>query len=291
MKKPRLSALALAFATIAASAALLGASTTAHADLDLPRPSPFAKVWQVVGLTEITVDYSSPGVKGRKIWGGLVPYDQMWRAGANAATKVTFSKDVTFAGKPVPAGAYALFVMPGKSEWTVILNKKADQGGIMRDYKSDQDLLRVQLKPQASPFRERLAYLVTNFTDDKASLDLEWEKLRLSIPIGMSTATQALANIQSAVDNSWRTYASAARYMLENKKDFDAGLKYIDQSLALKEDWFNLWIKAQLLAAKKNFKEATALADRSLQLGQKDPPGFFAQDEVKKALAEWKKKI
>jgi len=161
----------------------------------------------------------------------------------------------------------------------------------MRDYKADQDLLRVQLKPKAAPFRERLAYLVTDFTDDKASLDLEWEKLRLSIPIGLATATQAAANIQNAVDNTWRTYANAARYMLENKKDFDGGLKYIDQSLALKEEWFNLWIKAQLLAGKKNFKEAHALADRSFQLGQKDPPGFFAKDEVTKALAEWKKKI
>jgi len=280
-----------AFATCAGLAVLLAASSPARADLDLPRPSPFAKVWQVVGLTEITVDYSSPGVKGRKIWGGLVPYDQMWRAGANSATKVTFSKDVTFAGKPVPAGSYAFFLIPGKSEWTVVLNKKAEQGGTMRDYKADQDLLRVQLKPKPAPFRERLAYLVTDFTDDKANLDLEWDKLRLSIPIGLATATQAAANIQNAVDNTWRTYANAARYMLENKKDFDGGLKYIDQSLALKEEWFNLWIKAQLLAGKKNFKEAHALADRSFQLGQKDPPGFFAKDEVTKALAEWKKKI
>src|SRR5262245_50315964 len=119
------------------AAVVIAAAPGARADLDLPRPSPFAKVWQVVGLTEITVDYSSPGVKGRKIWGGLVPYDQMWRAGANSATKVTFSRDVTFAGKPEPAGTYSFFVIPGKSEWTVILNKKADQTGTGRDYKQD----------------------------------------------------------------------------------------------------------------------------------------------------------
>ena len=90
----------------------LSLAGAARADLDLPRPSPFAKVVQTVGLTDITVDYSSPGVKGRKIWGGVVPYDKMWRAGANHATKVTFSRDVTFAGKPVPAGTYAFFVIP-----------------------------------------------------------------------------------------------------------------------------------------------------------------------------------
>jgi hypothetical protein len=291
MKQPPLPRPVVAFVASATLAILFAASSPARADLELPRPSPFAKVWQVVGLTEITVDYSSPGVKGRKIWGGLVPYDQMWRAGANSATKVTFSRDVTFAGKPVPAGAYAFFVVPGKAEWTVVLNKKADQAGIGRDYKSELDLLRVQLKPKAAPFRERLAYMVTDFTDDTASLDLEWEKLKLSIPIGLATSAQAMTNIQTAVDGTWRTYANAARYMLDTKKDYDAGLKYIDQSLALKEDWYNLWIKASLLAAKKNFKEAYALADRAYQLGQKDGPGFFAQDEVKKALAEWKKKL
>ena len=265
------------------------ASRVARADLDLPRPSPFAKMSQVVGLTEITVDYSSPGVKGRKIWGGLVPYDQMWRAGANTATKITFSKDVTFAGKPVPAGTYAFFVIPGKSEWTVILNKKADQAGTGRDYKQDQDLLRAGVKPKAAPFRERLAYEITDFSDDKATLSLEWEKVQLPIPIALATGSQAMANIQAAIDGTPRTYANAARYMLESKKDYDTGLKYADQAIALKEDWYNLWIKAQLLAAKGNHKEATALAERADQLGQKDGPGYFAQSEVKKAIADWSK--
>jgi len=271
------------------AAAFLFAAPAARADLELPRPSPFAKVWQVVGLTEITVDYSSPGVKGRKIWGGLVPYDQMWRAGANTATKVTFSKDVTFADKKVPAGTYAFFVIPGKTTWTVILNKKADQAGTGRDYKQEDDLLRVTVHPKAAPFRERLAYLVTDFTDDKASLDLEWEKLRLSIPITVDTTNQALASIKNAVDNTWRTYANAARYMLENKKDYDAGMKLVDQSLALKEDWFNVWIKAQLQAAKGGVKDARATGEHAYELGKKDN-NFFLEGEIKTKLAEWKKK-
>jgi Protein of unknown function (DUF2911) len=261
----------------------------ARADLDLPRPSPFAKVVQTVGLTDITVDYSSPGVKGRKIWGGLVPYDQMWRAGANQATKITFSRDVTFAGKLVPAGTYAFFVIPTKGSWTVILNKRADQAGTGRDYKQADDLLRAQVPPKAAPMRERLAYLVTDFTDDKASLDLEWEKLRLSIPIAVATAAQVATNITSAIDGTWRTYANAARYLLETKKDTDTATRYIDQSLALKEDWFNLWIKAQVLAAKGNYKDARAQGDRAYELGKKSD-GFFLEPEIKKTLAEWKKK-
>jgi tetratricopeptide (TPR) repeat protein len=262
---------------------------SARADLELPRPSPFAKVVQTVGLSDITVDYSSPGVKGRKIWGGLVAYDQMWRAGANNATKITFSRDVTFAGKPVPAGSYAFFVIPTKGAWTVILNKKADQAGIGRDYKESEDLLRVQVTPKAAPFRERLAYLVTDFSDDKASLDLEWEKLRLPIPITMKTSEQALANINAAIDSGWRTYANAARYMLENKKDYDTGMKYIDQSLALKEDWFNLWIKAELLKAKGNAPEARATGEKAYELGKKSPM-FFLESEIKKTLEDWKRK-
>lgn len=261
----------------------------ARADLDLPRPSPFAKVSQTVGYTDITVDYSSPGVKGRKIWGGLVPYDKMWRAGANTATKVTFSRDVTFAGKPVPAGSYAFFVIPSKGAWTVILNKKTDQPGTGVGYNQADDLLRVQVTPKAAPMRERLAYLVTDFTDDKASLDLEWDKLRLAIPIGLDTAKQAQAAIDGAVDNVWRTYANAARYMLETKKDYATGLKYVDQSLALKEDWFNTWIKAELLAAQGHYGDARTLAQKAYDLGSKSPM-FFMEGDVKKALGDWKNK-
>ena len=279
----------LAFtAAVCGSVSLL--SSQAMSQPELPRPSPAAKVSQVIGLTEVSVEYSSPAVKNRKIWGGLVPYDQMWRTGANQATKISFSKDVVFAGKPVPAGSYALFTIPSKGTWTVVLNKKADQAGTGRDYKAELDLLRVQLPTKAAPFRERMTFLFADFTDDEAALNLEWERLRLSIPIKVHTAEQALANIAASIDGTWRTFAFAARYMLESKKDYNTGLKYIDQSLALKEDWFNLWIKASLLAGKGNYKDAYALAEKAYQLGQKAEYFFFEAD-VKKALSEWKKKL
>jgi hypothetical protein len=289
-KTPTRSRVGFAVGLSAALAVMLSAGPAA-ADLELPRPSPFAKVTQDVGLTTITVDYSSPGVKGRKIWGGLVPYDKLWRTGANRATKITFSRDVTFAGKPVPAGTYALFTIPTKGDWTVILSKKADQAGTGQEYKQEEDLMRAQVKAKPAPPRERLAFLFSDFTDDKASLDLEWEKLRVSFPIVVATEKQALANIASTLDGTWRTYASAARYMLETKKDYDTGLKYIDQSLALKEDWFNLFIKAQLLAAKGSYKEAVPLAEKAQALGKQGPPGsFFIEADVAKSLGEWKKK-
>jgi hypothetical protein len=257
--------------------------------LELPRPSPSAKVTQSVGLTDISVDYSAPGVKGRAIWGGLVPYDKLWRAGANAVTKVTFSHDVKVAGKPVKAGTYAFFTIPGKNDWTLILNKDIEQMGTGANYKKALDVLRVSAKPEAIPMRERLAYQILDVTDTRAALALEWEKLRVSLPIEVDTDAHVRANLQALASDAWRPWNSAARYQLETKKDYDAGLALVEKSIQLKEDWINVWTKAQLLAAKGKFKEAYPLAQRANELGQKAEVFFFA-DDVKKALAEWKNK-
>jgi hypothetical protein len=255
--------------------------------IDLPRPSPLAKVTQTVGLTDITIEYSSPAVKGRTIFGGVVPWDELWRTGANAATKVTFSKDVTIDTTRVPAGTYALFTIPGKSSWTVILNKNPNQGGT-REYKKELDLLRLQVTPRAIPRRERLAFLVADFGDDTANVDLEWDTTKISIPVKLATNDQAAASIKGLTDGSWRPYNAAARYLLDAKKDLDQALKLVEHSIALKEDWFNLWTKAQLLHAKGKKAEALRLLDKVDELGKK-ADYYFAADDVKKARVDWKK--
>lgn len=271
-------AVALAGAQVASAAAL--------ASLDLPRESPVGKLSQQVGLTEIAVEYGSPAVGGRKIWGALVPYDKLWSLGAYQATKVRFSRDVTFGDKAVPAGTYALFAIPGKTSWTLVLNKNADQLATGHDYRGDLDVARVQIHPKPAPFRERLAFAIPDFTDDGAVLEIAWDKLKVSIPIRVNTTEEVLTNI-SALDNTWRAYANAARYMLETKKNYDLGLRYIDQSLALKEDWYNVWIKALLLAAKTNYKDAGTSAGRALELGLKAGDPLFPEPEIRKALAGW----
>jgi len=273
---------------LCAAAALTGANARAQ-QLELPRPSPNAKVSQIVGLTDVTVEYSSPAVNKRKIWGGLLPYGTLWRTGANAATKITFNKDVTVADKPVPAGSYSIFTIPAKdNNWTVILNKNATAS--TDEYKQDQDIVRFQSKAQPAPHRERLLFLFNNTTESATSLDLEWEKVRVSIPIRAKTDEQVAANIKNVTEGAWRPWNTAARYMMESKKDYDTGLKYVDQSLALREEWFNVWTKAQLYAAKGRYKDAYPLAQKAQQLGEKNPNGFFFADEVKKALADWKNK-
>jgi hypothetical protein len=258
--------------------------------LELPRPSLGAKVQQTVGLTDISVEYSSPAVKGRKIWGGVVPYGEVWRAGANAATKITFSKDATVGSTAVPAGSYAIYVIPNKQgPWTVILSKDW-QSGVFA-YKKENDLLRMDVKPQPIPGRERLVYVFSDFGNAGGNLDLEWEKVRLAIPFKVGTDAQVAANLKSFEENAWMPFNNAARYELEQKKDYAAGLAFVDKSIAMQETWLNDWTKAQLLAAKGDYKAAYPLAQKAQELGQKVPPDrFFFAADVKKALTDWKGK-
>jgi hypothetical protein len=273
--------------TLVAAVALT--STTAFAQqLELPRASPNAKVSQVIGVTEVSVDYSSPGVKGRKIWGGVVPYNQVWRAGANSATKITFAKDVTIDGKPIAAGSYAFFVLPTPTKWTLILSKNANQFGAFT-YKKEDDVLRVDVRPQPAPMRERLAYQFSSFNDAGGSLDLEWEKVRVSLPIKVHTDEQVAASIKGFENNGWSAWAQAARYELD-KKHIDNGMKLIDTSIQLKETWLNVFVKAQLLAAKGNYKEALPLAEKAKEMGEKDSADFFLKADVDNALKTWKTK-
>lgn len=274
-----------------AFAALIAVPGLAAAQqLELPRPSPLAKVSQVVGLTEVAVEYSSPAIKGRKVWGELVPYDKLWRTGANIATKITFSKDVLVADQPVPAGSYAIFTIPGKTSWTIAINKNFNQGGTDQ-YEQSLDVLRFQAKPLALPAsRERLTFIFSGTTESVTSLDLEWEKVRVSLPIKAKTDEQVATGINNMVNNAWRPYMNAARYLLEAKKDLDQALKLVDQSLSVKEDWQNAWTKAGILAAKGQYRDAYGFAEKAKQLGDKNPQNFFFKDEVEKALTEWKNK-
>ena len=146
------------------------------------RLSPKASVMQTVGFTDVTIDYSRPGVKGRTIWGALVPYNKVWRAGANEATTINFTTDVTIEGKNLPAGKYGFFTIPNKDSWTLIFNKVADQWGAFQ-YNEAEDALRVTVKPESNNFQEWLAYTITKTGDKSAVVSLEWEKLKVPFKI------------------------------------------------------------------------------------------------------------
>ncbi len=146
------------------------------------RLSPKASVMQTVGFTDVTIDYSRPGVKGRTIWGKLVPYNKVWRAGANEATTISFSTDVTIEGKNLPAGTYGFFTIPDKNTWTIIFNKVADQWGAFQ-YNEAEDALRLTVKPESNNFQEWLAYSITKTGNKSAVISLEWEKLKVPFKI------------------------------------------------------------------------------------------------------------
>jgi Protein of unknown function (DUF2911) len=263
-------------------------------EVELPRQVPSAKVTQQVGLTEIGVEYDCPAAQGRKVWGGLVPYDRPWTIAANPASRIKFSQDVTIADKVVPAGTYWLLATPGKSTWTFMLNKSPDNVAQPRDYKPELDVVRIKVASKVIPRRERLTFLFSDLTEEHASLDLEWDTLRVSLPIRVNTNQQIEAAL-GGLDNSWRSFANAARYMLETKKDYDAGLKYIDESLALQavehvQDWYCLWIKGALLAAKGQFTQAQELAQNAYDLANKTGGGFYLEPELAKTIADWRRR-
>jgi len=271
------------------AALVLATPAVAQPALELPQPSPSARVDQQVGLTKFSVVYSSPGVKGRQIWGELVPFGELWRTGANAATTLEASRDFTFGGTKVPAGTYALYTIPAKSAWTVILNKNPNAGGT-RGYDEKNDVARITVTPSQVPSRERLAFLFSDTTDDATRLDLEWETLRVSMPIAVDTKAQATANIDKALADAWRPHSNAARYVMDTGGDLNQAIAYIDTSIGIKPTWSNNWVKAQILAKQGKRTEAVASAEQAQKLGKGDEvfEGFF-KDQVAKAIADWKK--
>lgn len=146
------------------------------------RVSPKAEVMQQVGFTEVLINYSRPGVKGRTIWGKLVPYDAVWRAGADEATKIIFSTDVTIEGKKLKKGSYSFFAIPGKNEWTIIFNKVADQWGAF-EYNESEDALRIKVKTEKSNWQEWLSYTINKASDTSAVIRLEWEKIKVPFKV------------------------------------------------------------------------------------------------------------
>ncbi len=146
------------------------------------RVSPKASVMQVVGFTEVKIDYSRPGVKGRNIWGELVPYNKVWRAGANEATIISFSSDVMIEGKKLAAGKYSFFTIPNKDEWILIFNKVADQWGAF-EYNETEDALRISVKPKSNGFQEWLTFSFTKVDDKSAIVNFEWEKVKVPFKI------------------------------------------------------------------------------------------------------------
>ena len=194
-------------------------------NLETPRPSPNATVSQTVGVTHITIDYSSPGVKDRTIWGELVPFGEVWRTGANEVTSITFDDPVKINGNELPAGTYGIHTIPGETEWEIIFSKdtEVDAGS---DYDPEKDALRIKVKPEETPFIERMIFIFTNTTDDKTTANLWLEKLHISFDIEVNT--QELVFAKANEELTWGPSFQAANYCLTNDVNLEQGMKWIE---------------------------------------------------------------
>lgn len=259
----------------------LGASPLAHGSvavpvqgpaLQFPAASPLSLVRNQIGLTTVEIEYSRPGMKERQIYGGLVPYDTVWRTGANAATKITFSTDVTFGGEPVSAGSYAMFTIPGKTSWTVILSESTEQWGSY-GYEEDTDATRVIAKPVAiaEPV-ETLTIGIGDLRADSGTLTIDWEKTRVPVTIETDIVSALVPQIEAAMasDAEKKPYLQAAMFYYEHDLDIAKAQAWADA--AEKEQPDAPWIvyRKALIQAKAGDKAgALATAKHAQELAQK----------------------
>jgi len=259
------------FTLVCASAAVFASDSRAQfkngsqpIELNIPRVSQRASVTQRVGLTDITITYHVPMVGGREIFGKVVPYGQVWRAGANENTTITFAGDVTVEGKPLAAGTYGLHVIPDKDQWTIIFSKNSTSWGSF-SYKQDEDALRVTVKPHAAEFREDLAYTFDDTKPDSTDATLRWDKTAVPFRIGVDVKASVLRSIKNELRSvggfTWAGFDEAANWCLDNNYELDQAIKWEDQSIQAEERFENWETKSRILAAMgKNDESQKALA-------------------------------
>jgi hypothetical protein len=202
-------------------------ASAARAAIEVPAPSPAASVTQTIGVTKITIDYHRPGVKGRKIWGELVPYDKVWRLGANEATTITFADPVTIKGRELAAGSYALFVVPKAGVFTLVFNSQAKQWGAF-SYDESKDVLRFDIQPDSSKFAEWMTFEITPQPKGIARVDWRWERLHFSFDVEVPVEKIVWGRIDAGLASgtpTWEDYLSAARYAWQEKSRLPDAMK------------------------------------------------------------------
>lgn len=237
--------------------------------LKTPDASPRATVEQTIGMTEMRVTYYRPAVHERIIWGDLVPYGEVWRAGANENTTLSFSTPVFIGDKEIPAGTYGLHMIPTRDKWTIILSRDHKAWGSFF-YTENHDVIRFIVEPESSAFQERLLYTFDGIEADHVNLALKWEKIRIPIPIRVDLHATVLANFRDELTNVSgffpEPYIQAVNYCIRNQVNYDEALHWIDHSIELQESFANLNTKSRLLAAMGKTKEADSLNARAMYL-------------------------
>ncbi|MEC3908440.1 DUF2911 domain-containing protein [Tamlana sp. 2201CG12-4] len=262
-----------------------------NAQVTTPQPSPASKLEQKVGLTDITIEYSRPGVKGRKIFGGLEPYDKIWRTGANKNTTITFSTDATVDGQTLKAGSYAIFTKPGKETWDVYFYSDTNNWGTPQKWDDAKVAAKTTVKAHAVPFSvETMTLDINNITNSTATIDFIWEKTYIAIPFSVPTDDAVLASINNILGgpNANDFYASAVYYLQEGK-DVKQAQKWIDKAVEMTSEKPRFWFLRQqsLIHAKAgNTEGAITAAKASMKHAEKaGNTGYVKMNEA--SLKEW----
>lgn len=247
--------------------AIAGVVHAQSALMNLPRPSQDAVVTQKIGITDVTIKYSRPLVKGREVWGKLVPYGQPWRAGANENTTISFSDPVTIEGQPLAAGMYGLHMIPTDNDWTIAFSKMNHAWGSF-SYDQAEDALRVTVKPTATDFHDALTYDFDDLKSDSAVITLRWEKLAVPFKVGVNVHDVVEASLHNQlrgrVQYEWQAWDDSANYLLAEKTDLDEALKYSDDSIKLEGRFENLMTKSQVLDAMGRRDDAIVAKNKAL---------------------------
>ena len=238
--------------------------------LDLPRQSQHARITQRIGITDITINYHRPLANGRQIWGKVVPYGQVWRAGANENTTITFSDPVTIEGQALDKGTYGLHMIPGENQWTVIFSKTSTAWGSF-SYKQDEDALRVTVKPQTAELHDALAYDFDDLKPDSTVVTLRWDKVAVPFKVAVNVNDIVTASLHRQIRGLnqyyWEGWDDAAGYLLANKIDLDEAMKDEDQSIQAEERFDNLLNKSRILETLGRKDAATEFRNKALEKG------------------------
>ncbi len=258
----------------------------------LPRVSPNATVSQTIGVTDVEITYGRPSVRGRTIYGDLVPYDEIWRTGANEATTISFSSPVQVEGESLDAGTYSLFTVPGQDTWTIVFNEEPEQWGAY-EYDSSQDVLRVEVTPESADMREMLTFTFHNVTDTSATSVLHWAETRVPFEITVNTPEVLQARAEEAISGGtdWQTPLRFASYALENDVLTEDALQWADQSIEREERFENLAIKARLLAAQGEYEQAVTTAETALSKAEEQNEAPNGMQELQQQVEEWETQL
>ena len=262
-------------------------------NLHIPRPSPKAIVGQTIGVCDVLIKYSRPSARNRQVLGKLVPYGKVWRVGANEATTIQFSHDLSINGNMVDAGKYALFIIANKNEWAIILNSDWDQWGAYH-YDQNNDVLRVTSHPVKINHVEQFEINFTDVSKTSAVVNISWSDFSVNMHLETNTNKQTLDEIENVareIQQYWYSYSAAAQYFFYELKDEEKAIHYIDKAIALEAPNPAPWmLKSQIKASQGEFKDAIHLAEQALEVSRKHN-FYFEIEENEEKIKAWKTKI